>query len=499
MTLIGMDLNATRARAVSGPRSQATAAIRLEGESFEMPVALSLEGRHPVVGRAGAALSRRLPHLACLDFLPHLGDGRAWSAGAHRLDADRALGRVLDALRPTFGTAHGVALALPAYLTEPQIRLVLKAADQSRWPLLGSLPAPLAAVLAARAEGSLPGQGPVIVFDLDGHALTMAAVEVTDGRVRLLQVHAAAHLGRGAWLRRLLDGAADRFVRLSRRDPRESADAEQALYDQLGQVLANGVGRSLTELTVKSGAWFQQLMLHPDEITGFVAPHLWQTVAEIEAFLAAALPPGTAPLGILLTHAAGHLPGLAAFLEQRFQLPAGRRDGTGRDGSDFGEDLLETLGSRVGMLAPESVARAAHEFAVRVHRGDLPSGHLEAIALPDGPDQAEIEAGPPRLHFRGRDHLLVGPTFTLGRDPACDLVFESELYPTVSAHHCEIRFDRRAYTLCDRSRHGTLLNDRPLRQPTELHGGDCIRLGPTGPVVRFLGETADRPSLQRQA
>ena len=39
------------------------------------------------------------------------------------------------------------------------------------------------------------------------------------------------------------------------------------------------------------------------------------------------------------------------------------------------------------------------------------------------------------------------------------------------------------------SRNGTLVNDRVVNQQTALRPGDWIRLGPGGPVLRFLGET----------
>ena len=65
------------------------------------------------------------------------------------------------------------------------------------------------------------------------------------------------------------------------------------------------------------------------------------------------------------------------------------------------------------------------------------------------------------------------------------MVFESELYPSVSARHCEIALDRGAYLLRDRSRHGTLLNDHRVNQQAPLHSGDWVRLGPGGPVLAF--------------
>jgi pSer/pThr/pTyr-binding forkhead associated (FHA) protein len=118
----------------------------------------------------------------------------------------------------------------------------------------------------------------------------------------------------------------------------------------------------------------------------------------------------------------------------------------------------------------------------------LPRGHLDELAFAGPGGAPPPDPGPPRLHFRGAEHPVSGPAFVLGRDPACDLVFESDLYPHVSARHCEIVFDRRHFTLLDRSRHGTMLNDRPVNQQAPLHSGDWIRLGPRGPVLRFLGQ-----------
>ena len=62
----------------------------------------------------------------------------------------------------------------------------------------------------------------------------------------------------------------------------------------------------------------------------------------------------------------------------------------------------------------------------------------------------------------------------------------------MSARHCEIVLDHHSYVLLDRSRHGTLVNERRVEQQVALHDGDAIRLGPRGPVVRFYGRAADR-------
>src|SRR5262249_53360735 len=64
---------------------------------------------------------------------------------------------------------------------------------------------------------------------------------------------------------------------------------------------------------------------------------------------------------ILMTEAAGRLPGLTPALE------------------DWGR--VET---EVSVLPPNAVARAAHDLAARIVRGDLPRGHLDTTVPRNG-------------------------------------------------------------------------------------------------------------------
>jgi pSer/pThr/pTyr-binding forkhead associated (FHA) protein len=113
------------------------------------------------------------------------------------------------------------------------------------------------------------------------------------------------------------------------------------------------------------------------------------------------------------------------------------------------------------------------------------------------PEPQPIDAGPVRLLFDGRDYPLGSSAFTLGRHPDCDIVFESKHYPTVSAHHCEIVFDRQMYVLHDHSRNGTLVNERPIMDEMPLQAGDWIRLGPGGPLLQFLGQPSETHRAMR--
>jgi hypothetical protein len=401
MTLIGLDLNATRARALQGenPGSgpHVPIGLTLDDNERDLPLAVNLEARHPYVGWAGVGLCRRSPHLACVDFLPYLGENRLWDGGRHRLDAAAALALVCEHLQRRIGRAEGVAVALPAYFSATQAALFADVAGRARWRLLGSVPSPLAIALAA--HDYLPWSGQAIVVDVDGHALTLSALAVSDDPVRVQHVHSVPRLGRSAWLGRLIDGAALRCIRLSRRDPRESAETEQALFDQLTALLDSRTGEGSIQLVLQTPHWYQHLKFSPEELSAVCAPLVQRTLAEIQQFLVDVAELGS--LGtVLLTASAARLPGLRAAIEELVRQSEDKPPVEEED-EDFGEGLIEAhmLSARVHVLDDDAVARAAFDLAVRQHRGDLPRGHLESVSLPGR--RAADDPGPTRLPFRG--------------------------------------------------------------------------------------------------
>jgi hypothetical protein len=360
MTLIGLDLNATRVRAEGGP-AEAAQPLALAGNEYEQPLVISLEGRDPVVGRAGLALCRRLPHLACLDFLAALGSARTWVAGRHRLDAARALTLVFKELKAAIQARGKVArskpslaLAVPSYLDPAQLAVLSTLVENMRWSPIGSVAAPLAAALAAFIEW--PWSGNAAFVDVDDHALTLALVAEDRGYARVVGQRVLPQLNRLAWRNRLVDALSDRCIRHSRRDPRESASAEQMLYDQLDDVEEACCQGQLVEVLIQAAHWGQNLILQPREVAVFCSVFARQVLSEILELVASV--PDEAQLGaVFLTAAASRLPGLQAEIEG-------------------------SLGDRapVSVLPADAVARTAHDLAARFQRGDLPAGHLDVTA-----------------------------------------------------------------------------------------------------------------------
>jgi hypothetical protein len=383
MRLIGLDLNATRARAVAGA-ADAGRPLALEGESTELPLAVSLEGRTPVAGRAALAHCRRLPHLTCSGFLPELGTARRWSAGRHRLDAAAAVGLAFERLEPALQARGkilkarpGLVLALPPYLTGPQLAMLTDLVDKARWSLLGSVTAPLALARAALRE--TPWSGSAILADIDDHALTWSIVAETPAQAHLLGERTLPALNLQAWKSRLVDAISDRCIRHSRRDPRDSAVAEQMLYDQLDDVQDASAQGQAVEITIQAARWGQNLILQPQELAAACVALRREAVAEL-LDLVASIPARASISAVCFSAAAAVLPGLIAEVE-------------------------ETVGGRVAMtlLPAETAARGAHDLAACFQRGELAAGHLDfttPLAPPAG-DQATLPWSNPSLRAFG--------------------------------------------------------------------------------------------------
>jgi hypothetical protein len=383
-------------------------------------------------------------------------------------------------------------LTLPAYLNAEQIELGAVVAARARLPVLGVVPAPLAAASTGYAEQ--PWTGPALVVDADDHAMTFTAVLAERDELRLTCTQVMPRLGCRAWKERLLAAIAERSIRQSRRDPRDCAPVEQSLYDQLGHILAHWQPGKLVEVVIHSGAWYQNLLLRSDEFLGLCVPLVSAVSSAVQPFVASLPAP---PVNLLITAAAAQLPSLVAALEQL--LAGAPADGGPEQSADFGESLLEepsACQATVQVLPADAAARAAHALAVGWHRGELPRDRLDAVPLPA---PLSLDAGGPRLHFRGQDYPLGDAPFLVGSHPGCDLVLDPALYPTVSPRHCEIVFERWMYLLRDRSRQGTLVNQRPVIQELPLHAGDWIRLGAGGPSMRFLGRAVSHKRLTSRA
>jgi hypothetical protein len=317
-----------------------------------------------------------LPHLACLDFLPYLATDRTWSAGRHRLDAVQALDLVWQRLQPACASAAALVPALPAYLDRPQATMVKHLAEKARLPVVGSVTSPLAAALAGFAEA--PWSGPALVLDVDDHALGWTLVTAVQSQAHVLGKRFLPKLSLLAWKERLLDTISDQCVRHSRRDPRDSADAEQMLYEQLDPLLDASARGQVGEVVIRASKWCQQMLLRPEELDVFCAPLVRQALDGMQTLLETSSSERP-PTAVLVTAAAGRLPGLVPAVQ---------------DHTPEETAILE--------LTPDAVARAAHHLANIFRLGGLARGHLDtSVPLSLGRSQgAAVIKQKPMLRLR---------------------------------------------------------------------------------------------------
>lgn len=373
---VGVDLTASRARAASvGGGKYRTVVLDDPAEDLRQFVAA--DRRTPEAGRAGFALARKLPHVVVSNFLPALGQPREWRTGRHTLTPESALEVSLAKLAgPVAAESDAVAVTLPYYLTPAQVAKVVVTAARAKLPLKGTAAAPLA-VAADRAAAVLAGKpeavGPssVVIVDADEFALSAAVVSLDRDAARVVTSAAWPRASLKAWADRLLDAVSDRCVRLCRRDPRDSADAEQALFEQLDDALDRARAGHRVSLTVRTAHWFQDVPHQPEEFAGYCAALAKTSVEGVrELFYGSGLP--VPPRAVWLTHAAGRLPGLAKVMHQH-----------------------TPEGTAVETLAASAVPLAAAALVPRWLAGDLPRQHIDSV-LPFVPVSREAPPGAAR-------------------------------------------------------------------------------------------------------
>ena len=311
LRLVGIDLNATRTRAVVAGEGR-TRPIPLDATGDELPLFLRLDQRVPTAGADAVGLCRLMPHSVCSNFLGSLGLPHEWRCGRHVLTPESATKVIFDKLQaPLAAETDSAGLALPAYLTTSQVRTVLELVRECRLPIRGSAAAPLS--LAAHRAGTLGGSATVLHVDADEFALSGTVLQVGPGDVRILASVHWPQLSLRNWKNRLIDGMADHCVRTCRRDPRDSAEAEQGMYDQLDTLMEQTRTGQRATMMIRGEHWFQDLGHQPEQVEGYCAG-LVKLAGDDLKHLLQSTSIKTPPKAVWLSHAAGRLPGLAATI-----------------------------------------------------------------------------------------------------------------------------------------------------------------------------------------
>jgi hypothetical protein len=356
--LVGVDLSATRVRAVAVGNGQIRPLL-LDDPNEDLPLVVTLDRRTPDLGHAGLAICRKTPHSVCGNFLSLLGTPNEWRGEWHSFTPESALTLCLEkARRPITAETDAVGVVLPVYLSVQQVRTVLERTVAARLPVRGSAASPLA-VVAHRAASI--GVGPrgldstVLVIDVDDHALTATLLAIGTQEVRLLSTSSTPKASLRLWKDRLIDGLSDRCVRLCRRDPRDSADAEQDLFLQLDDALERAKAGLTNTLTIRAAHWYQDLTIGSGDLEAICAPVNRVAIEGLKQFLLSAALTAP-PRAVWLSRTAGRLPGLAAKIYKHSPEQ-----------------------TQVSVLPANAGAEAAAALLPRWLQGNLPRTHLDAV------------------------------------------------------------------------------------------------------------------------
>ena len=206
---------------------------------------------------------------------------------------------------------------------------------------------------------------------MDEFALSACVIGIARDHARVAASACWPRLGVKIWKEKLLDAVADRCVRMCRRDPRDSAAAEQALFEQLDDALDRARAGQRVSLSVRTAHWYQDVVQQPDEFDGYcgsLARPAAEAIRELIAGAGLPLPPRV----VWLTHAAGRLPGLVKAVHQHTHE-----------------------GTAIDVLSPTAVAHTAALLVPRWMSGELPRQHLDTT-MPIPPlavQPAEPKAG----------------------------------------------------------------------------------------------------------
>jgi len=313
---LGAEWSSTRVRAILLAQGRSRS-VQLDPPHDDAPLALTLDKRDPDTGYAALARCRLLPHAFCGNFLAQVGDPQEWRGERQAFSPDSAIRHLAGKLWPRLHReSDRCGLALPPYLQGAKVRLFHEALQDARWAVCGSISAPLA-LAGHRAKavglGSRGQDSAVLIVDADAHALSLSLVAIGKHETRQVATVALPKVSTRIWTERLIDSISDRCIRVSRRDPRDSAQAEQDLFLQLEPSLDRMRSGQPFALTIRSDHWYQDLSVAAEDVAAWMLPLQRAAVEGVQSFLLDAAI-ATPLQAIWLTESAGRLPGLAAAL-----------------------------------------------------------------------------------------------------------------------------------------------------------------------------------------
>ena len=349
-----------------------------------------------------------------------------------------------------------LALAVPAYMGNDNLGLLLGIAMELEIPVVAMVDA---AVAATRREYQ---HGVPVHIDLGLQKATLTRL-LQDGQAQVERSIVVDDCGvltlYDAWLRVI----AETFVQQSRFDPLHTAETEQALQDSIPDWLAVAAGADTVPLQIEYRGITHQAEIETLHLVDAAAPVYQNLVSNLRALYRAEETPA-----VQLAERAGRMPGLADTLKTR-------------------------VGGEVYLLEPGATARGLiKRCPAQQTDGALTlTRHLpwdQAAVAVAGTDAAGTGGQPTHVLFGHQAYYLDSCPLVLGTQRADGerwLDLQQDM-PGVSRRHCVLSRENRQYVVTDHSRYGTFLNGHRIDGSAVLQTGDLLRIGTPGFEFRLI-------------
>ena len=416
-----------------------------------------LENDRLVTGAAAYANARLKPRNIHHRFWSELETKPLLDSRFQHLTSADLVSKQLEAMwRQVSDQGDRLAIAVPAYMNNDNLGLLLGIAMDQGIPLVAMVDSAVAAT-RRRYEHAVPVH---IDFGLHFASLTRLA---QDEQVQVDRTSVVPDSGVLALYEIWLKVIAEAFVQQSRFDPLHTAATEQYLQDSLPQWLASANAAESVSIDVDFGGVTHTAEIESLQLVAAAAPIYQNIVSSLRALYRAEELPA-----VQLSDRAAHLPGLAQTIKSR-------------------------VGGEVFLLGPGAVAQG---LLKRCREESGGSGITLTRRLPWDQAPVVVEVKAAGGSSAAPTHLLYGhEALSLNGSP---LVVGSQIVdgerclnldqpmPGVSRRHCILSSDNGQLVVTDHSRYGTFLNGHRIAGSAVLQTGDLIRVGTPGFELRLI-------------
>lgn len=373
----------------------------------------------------------------------------------HLTSADIVSRQLEELWKRTAKPGDHLALAVPGYMRNDNLGLLLGIAVDLNIPVVAMVDAAVAATRRQYAHG-VP-----VHIDLSLHYAMLTRLS-QDGEARYERSAVVDESGMldlyDIWLRSI----AETFVQQSRFDPLHTAETEQALQDSMLDWLSVASSQNSVPMEIAYRGITHRAEIESLDLVAAATPVYQNIVSNLRALYRA----GEIP-AIQLADRAASMPGLADTLKAR-------------------------VGGEVFLLEPGATARGLVRRCAESRPGSAVTlaRHLPWDQAPVVVDVADGQKGAQPTHILLGDSAVpvTSSTLVLGSQSAdgerwLDLGQEM---PGVSRRHCEIAVGNGQCVVTDLSRYGTYLNGHRIDGSAALQSGDVIRVGTPGVELRMI-------------